>query len=71
MKKLYKYVMFIIFILSILFFTSCNMNDSGAKKMADTNTASINSNFNTNTSISNNMLINNNLLTNNYQEYYI
>ncbi|PCG20377.1 hypothetical protein [Brachyspira sp. G79] len=71
MKKLYKYVMFITFILSILFFTSCNMNDSGAKKMADTNTASINSNFNTNTSISNNMLINNNLLTNNYQEYYI
>lgn len=69
MKILYKYI--ILIVSSILFFISCNMNDSGAKKMAATNTISVNSNFNTNTSISNIVFTNNNLLTNNYQEYYI
>ncbi|MEI0566625.1 hypothetical protein [Brachyspira pulli] len=62
MKILYKYI--ILIVSSILFFISCNMNDSGAKKMAATNTISVNSNFNTNTSISNIVFTNNNLITN-------
>ncbi|MEI0478538.1 hypothetical protein [Brachyspira pulli] len=76
MKKLYEDIMFVI--LSILFFISCTMNDSTDKKIDNTNTISINSNFSTNTSINNNILTNDNLftndnslITNNYQKYYI
>lgn len=72
MKKVYSSILFIIFMMVILFSTSCGLIDSTYEKIHNTNNISINSNINTNTYISNNTLTNDNLFsTNNYQTSYI